>query len=66
MNAESVLLPQYRNSVAEHFTVVKTGALGAGEIDAISGATITSEAITNGVNAACDCYAILQEGGDMP
>lgn len=66
MNAGKVLLPQFRNGLAEHFTVVKTGALGEGEIDAISGATITSEAITEGVNAACDCYAILQEGGDMP
>ena len=65
MNAETVLLPQFKDVMTGHFIVVKTGAMGEGEIDAISGATVTSEAITEGVNAACDCYVILKEGGDM-
>ncbi len=64
MNAENVLLPQFRNVNATNFTVVKTGAQISGEVDAITGATITSDAITGGVNAACECFAILQEGGD--
>lgn len=64
MNAESVLLPQFRDVEAGHFTVVKTGAVGPDEIDAITSATITSDAITGGVNAAYECYILLQEGGD--
>ncbi len=64
MNAENVLLPQFRNVNATNFTVVKTGAQISGEVDAITGATITSDAITGGVNAACECFAILQEGGN--
>lgn len=64
MNAENVLLPQFRDVEAAHFTVVKTGAVGPDEIDAITSATITSEAITGGVNAAYECYILLQEGGD--
>ena len=64
MNAESVLLPQFRDVEAMKFTVVKTGAISMDEIDAISGATITSDAITEGVNAAYECYCILQEGGE--
>lgn len=64
MNAESVLLPQFRDVEAGHFTVVKTGAVGPDEIDAITSATITSEAIIGGVNAAYECYILMQEGGD--
>lgn len=64
MNAESVLLPQFRDVEAGHFTVVKTGAVGHDEIDAITSATITSDAITGGVNVAYECYILLQEGGD--
>ncbi len=62
MNAEEVLLPQFRDVEAGTFKVVKTGAQGLDEIDAISGATITSEAITGGVNAAYECFVILQGG----
>ncbi|MBE5886876.1 MAG: FMN-binding protein [Lachnospiraceae bacterium] len=62
MNAEDVLLPQFRDVEAGTFKVVKTGAQGLDEIDAISGATITSEAITGGVNAAYECFVILQGG----
>lgn len=64
MNAEAVLLPQFRNINIEQFRVVKTGAKDSNEIDAISGATVTSDAITEGVNAACICYTLWQEGGD--
>ena len=34
-----------------------------GEVDAITGATITSRAVTEGVNAALECVAKLTEGG---
>ena len=36
--------------------VIKTGAASDNEIDAISGATITSKAVTNAVNTAIVCY----------
>lgn len=64
MNAESTLLPQFRNVEAGIFTVVKTGAMGSDEIDAITSATVTSDAITGGVNAAYECFLLLQGGGD--
>ena len=37
---------------ADSLTVTKTGASADNEIDAISGATVTSNAVTNAVNAA--------------
>lgn len=64
MNAEAVLIPQFRNVSADTFTVVKTGSQAPDEIDAITCATVTSDAITGGVNAAYECFLILQEGGD--
>ncbi len=47
-------LAQYIDG-SEAFAVDKDG----GEIDALSGATITSRAVTNGVNAALEAYASL-------
>lgn len=64
MNAENVLLPQFRDVQTDIFIVVKTDAMMPNEIDGISGATVTSEAITEGVNAAYKCYVLLQEGGE--
>lgn len=64
MNAESVLIPQFRNVTAGTFTVVKTGAQNVGEIDAITSATITSNAITGGVNAAYECFVIMEGGAE--
>lgn len=43
---------QFDNKKVEKFTVTKTGSTDDSEIDAISGATITSRAVTNAVNAA--------------
>lgn len=51
MQAEDVLVPQFANKNVSSFSYTKTGALNDSEIDAISGATITTNAITNGVNA---------------
>lgn len=50
MEAEKVLKPQFANKQVNNFVYTKTGAVEANEIDAISGATITTNAITNGVN----------------
>lgn len=43
---------QYADVLTEEFVVTKTGAAAENEIDAISGATITSNAVTNAVNSA--------------
>ncbi|MBE5859044.1 MAG: FMN-binding protein [Butyrivibrio sp.] len=52
MNAEKVIVPQFVNKPAGKFSVVKNAASSDSEISAISGATITSKAVTYGVNAA--------------
>ena len=43
---------QYAEKLVDAFVVTKTGAAADNEIDAISGATITSNAVTNAVNTA--------------
>lgn len=43
---------QFENKQEERYEVTKTGAADASQINAISGATITSRAVTNAVNAA--------------
>lgn len=50
MNAQSVLVPQFENVSATIFTYTKTGSTKDSEIDAISGATITTEAVVDAVN----------------
>lgn len=50
MRAEEVLKPQFVNKNVEKFEYTKTGALYDNQIDAISGATITTKAVTNAVN----------------
>ena len=51
MRADEVLKPQFDSVKAETFTVTKVGKTADNQIDAISGATITSNAVTNAVNA---------------
>lgn len=48
---EPEFLNQYVDKNVEQFTVTKTGAASDDQIDAISGATITSKAVTNAINA---------------
>ena len=43
---------QYADKLVDAFEVTKTGASADNQIDAISGATITSNAVTNAVNTA--------------
>ncbi len=52
MNAQKPdYLVQYLNKNVVKFAVTKTGATSEEQIDALSGATITSRAVTNAVNA---------------
>ena len=59
MNAESVLIPQYAGKPIAIFGVTKAGATKENEVDAISGATITTDAINNGVNAAVSYFNVM-------
>ena len=47
---------QFAGKQVEQFAYSKTGATADNEIDALSGATITTNAVTNAVNAGI-CYA---------
>lgn len=63
MRAEEILKPQFANKNVEKFEYTRSGATGSNQIDAISGATVTTNAITNGVNAGLDLfYRVLKEG----
>lgn len=64
MEAESVLKPQYAGKNVAQFSVTKTGATTDEQIDAISGATITSNAVTNGVNAGLYYFQNVLGGGN--
>ena len=63
MEAENVLKPQYAGKNVAQFVVTKTGAASDEQIDAISGATITSNAVTNGVNAGLYYFRNVLGGG---
>ena len=63
MRAEEVLKPQFAEKQVVQFSVTKTGAASDDQIDAISGATITSNAVTNAVNAGLYYYQNELEGG---
>ncbi|WP_024866938.1 RnfABCDGE type electron transport complex subunit G [Butyrivibrio sp. FCS014] len=65
MNAEKVVAPQFADKAATEFGVVKSGQLSDAntQIEAISGATITSRAVTNGVNAAVAYFENVLKGG---
>ncbi len=63
MQAGDVLVPQFAGRTAEAFVYTKTGAAAENEIDAISGATITTRAVTNAVNAGLFYFEVLLKGG---
>ena len=65
MNAEKVIAPQFVDKQATLFRVVKSGQLTDAntEVEAISGATITSRAVTNGVDAAVIYFDNVLKGG---
>lgn len=65
MRAGEVLVPQFAGKNVDSFVYTKTGATADNEIDAISGATITTKAVTNAVNAGLFYFqTLLQEGGN--
>lgn len=63
MRAEEVLKPQFAGKQAEKFEYTKSGATSEQQIDAISGATITTNAVTNGVNAGLYYFQTELGGG---
>lgn len=56
---------QYGGKQVDAFTVKKTGASSDSEIDALSGATITSNAVTNAVNASIEYYNYIGHDGGV-
>ncbi|MDD2980391.1 MAG: RnfABCDGE type electron transport complex subunit G [Hespellia sp.] len=55
---------QFKDKAVEQFEYTKTGASADNQIDALSGATITTNAVTNDVNAALVYYQeVLAKGG---
>jgi electron transport complex protein RnfG len=63
MRAEEVLKPQFADKNVEKFEYTKNGAASDSQIDAISGATITTNAVTNGVNAGLYYFQTELRGG---
>ena len=66
MNAqEPEFKEQFQDVNTDHFEVVKGDGGKEGKIDALSGATITTDAVTNAVNAAVAYYQGAMEGGSV-
>ena len=63
MQAEAVLKPQFADKNVEKFEYTKSGATSENQVDAISGATITTNAVTNGVNAGLYYFQTELRGG---
>ena len=63
MRAEEVLKPQFADKNVERFEYTKSGATSESQVDAISGATITTNAVTNGVNAGLYYFQTQLKGG---
>lgn len=55
---------QFKDKNVEKFEYTKTGAVSDEQIDALSGATITTNAMTNGVNAGL-CAFQYEKGGNQ-
>ena len=56
---------QYQQAVPESgFEVIKSGGAADGQIQAMTGATITSRAVTDAVNLAVEKYQTLEKGGN--
>nr|MCR5501803.1 RnfABCDGE type electron transport complex subunit G [Lachnospiraceae bacterium] len=63
MKAPEVLVPQFSGRKVSGFLLTKSGASSPEEIDAISGATITSKAVTTAVNAGLAYFEVELGGG---
>lgn len=58
--AEEDFMKQFSDKQVESFNYTKNGASSDGEVDAISGATITTSAVVNGVNAGLYYISTLE------
>lgn len=56
MKAQEVLVPQFTDKEVDSYTITKQDATYPSQIEAISGATFTTNAITNSVNAGLSYY----------
>lgn len=56
---------QWMNKKVDKFEYTKSGATADNQIDAISGATITTKAVTDGVNAGIAYFNSIAEGGSQ-
>ncbi|GFI23173.1 electron transport complex subunit RnfG [Lachnospiraceae bacterium] len=68
MKAGDILVPQFSDKKVECFTYTKSGSTSDSEIDVISGATITTNAIVNGVNSGLMFFhsvLVGNEGGAL-
>ena len=63
MKAEEVLKPQFVDKNVSQFVYTKTGSVAPEQIDAISGATITTNAVVNGVNSGLTFFKNELGGG---
>ena len=63
MKAEEVLKPQFAEKNVGLFVYTKNGAATPDQIDAISGATITTNALVNGVNTGLEFFKTELGGG---
>ena len=63
MQAEEVLKPQFAGKQAKQFEYTKVGAVTDNQIDAISGATITTSAVVDGVNTGLSYFYNELGGG---
>ena len=59
---EAEFKDQFKDKKVEKFTYTKNGAAADDEIDAISGATITTNAMTNGINAGLCAFRYVEGG----
>ena len=64
MRAEEVLKPQFSGKNVSAFAYTKTGAASDNQIDAISGATITTNAVTTAVNGGLYYFQTWLGGGE--
>ncbi len=60
--ADADFKAQFEGKSVENFTVTKTGAASDSEIDALSGATISTRAVTNAVNAGLAYFRSIGGG----